>query len=225
VIYSLSVLLIILLFSSFLMPEKSADKSVTATTTGTNQRASVIELLHRRMTPLQLASISFVENGASADGLKEVEKQKALFIEVVDSLRKQTADIDVASEKAEIENLLKNFALDAERELRFATSLSLAGQNQAAPTDTAVRAELDRLKTLLVQKDETIAELEKQKQIPAAGASDAEAIAWKERYNKLKASTDRSSSQLNDLKNSYKEVVEDNRRLIAQLQAARAGKN
>jgi hypothetical protein len=43
--------------------------------------------------------------------------------------------------------------------------------------------------------------------------------------DKLKENNDRYSAQTEELKKSYKDVVEDNRRLLAQLQAARAGRN
>lgn len=110
-------------------------------------------------------------------------------------------------------------------------------QSPSATTDGDMR----ELKSILVEKEEKLATLEKQRvaglqekdkiiaslqsrvnnktNIPApvqtiTTAGDSE---WKQKYIKLKASFDNTANQ----NKSYKALVDDNRRLLSQLQAAR----
>lgn len=239
-IYTLSVLLIVLLLSSFLLPKNSASEH-NASSLMINNRAAIIEQLHRRIAPLQLAAIAISEDGATADAWQNLEKEKAIFLSVVDSIHKKTAVISNEKDKAGIENLLQSFALDADRLHRLAK-----GYSSAIASGTTGGAELEQLKAMLVQKDARIGELEQQKQLaenekntaiaalqnaPAPSPNtvtsrkEQDATEWKNKYNKLKAASEASAAQLENMKTSYREAIEDNRRLLAQLQSVRAAKN
>lgn len=97
---------------------------------------------------------------------------------------------------------------------------------------------------VLQEKDKTIASLlnkvtslettlaQRPRTVPSGPANDGGAAEWRDRYNKLKETNDqlrstnqKYESQANALKTSYKEVIDDNKRLASQIQALKAGKN
>lgn len=245
-IYIVSVLLIVLLLSSFLLPENSASEH-DASSLMISDRAAIIERLHRRMAPLQLAAVAISENGAAADAWQNLEKEKAMFMSVIDSIHKKTAVISNEKDKAGIEKLLQSFALDAERWHQLAKGYSSFKRSSSAiASGKTGGAELEQLKAMLVQKDVRIGELEQQKQLAenekntalaalqnntastpnlVTPRKDQDAAEWKDKYNKLKAASEKSAAQLDAMKTSYREAIEDNRRLLSQLQSVRAEKN
>jgi hypothetical protein len=244
-IYILSVLLILLLVSSFRKTEGAASGGA-GTAAELKLRLSAIDaLLHQRLELLETATLSWAES-AGNEKAKAIDDAKTVFQTTVDSVRKANADLPNLEEKAAILRLLNTFTQAAERESRMAGALGIKG-------NTSVRSEggsqgngaLEQLKKTLAQKELEIAGLQQEKQqaldeknravaalqnVPAAQPTvtqrqEAGSAEWKEKYNRLKTASDKTSSQLETLKESYREVVEDNRRLITQLQNARAGKN
>lgn len=220
-IYILSVLLIVLLLSSFLMPKKTT--GMVSVEPVPDKKARLTEILHQRMEPLQQASIVYFENGMTTEGLKKAEAELSLFLQLVDSLRKNHSSEDSDEETAAVDELLNLFAQRAQQQI---TVLKL---NQGAAVRTATPAsagsDLQSLKAALAQRDKKIAELEARALSGPEGVANPDDGGWKEKYTKLKSANEKTAAQLDAVKDSYKEVVEDNRRLIAQLQAARAGKN
>lgn len=221
-IYSLSVLLLFFFVSSFLLPVKKGGAPIQQAGT---KSASTIELLHLRMAPLQTATLSFY-NGATPETKARVDVQAAAFQALLDSLRTDAATVSDKIEQKKLEDVLQLFnqTVNKEQALLQAFAAAHATTNVAA-TSPATNDELEELKTILIQKEEKIAALEKQKTPEQAPLKNDDSGEWKEKYNRLKLAAEKSATQLDAMKASYKEVVEDNRRLIGQLQAARAAKN
>ena len=221
-IYTLSILLLFFLVSSFFLPIKKEGAMAKNTT---DKRASTIELLHRRMTPLRNASLTFF-TAVSQEAKDEVDRQAAVFQTLIDSVRNDAAKAPDKSEEKELEEVLHLFTDAAGKEQKLVQSYQgKSDDGNIAATVPATNDELEELKAILVQKEERIAALEQQKQPSQSAVTGSGNPEWKEKYTKLKLAADKSSAQLEAMRSSYKEVVEDNRRLITQLQAARAAKN
>ena len=244
-IYSFSVLLILLLVSSFRKTGDSASGGAEADAELKQRLSAIDALLHQRLELLETATLAWAES-AGNEKAKAIDDAKTVFQTAVDSVRKANADLSNLEEKAAILRLLNTFTQAAERESRMAGALAIK-------SSTTVRSDagsqgngmLEQLKKTLAQKEQEIAALQQEKQQavdeknnavaalqnrPAAQPAttqkqDAGSAEWKEKYSRLKTSSDKTSAQLETLKESYREVVEDNRRLITQLQNARAGKN
>jgi hypothetical protein len=243
IVYTISVLLIVIVLSSFF---KSGNAAVTSVPqeNDNSRMAAVNEVLHGRLHSLQAATVFYLENGRPPEGLAAVERERLVFQSAIDSIRKGMTDISNTREKAAVLGLLSSFTTSADNQSRLARSPALPAGGSQAAVDPNSGAEVAGLKQMLADKQSQITALEKQIQEavqekndalasmqnrpvaqPDNAASDDAAAEWKEKYNRLKSSADKSSSQLEALKSSYQQVVEDNRRLITQLQAARAGKN
>lgn len=90
-------------------------------------------------------------------------------------------------------------------------------------TITTLQNKVTSLETALAQQPKTM---------QSQSRTDGGASEWKDKYNKIKESNDqlratnqKYESQANALKTSYKEVIEDNKRLASQIQALKGGKN
>ena len=242
--YAVSVLLFVVLFSSFLAPDNDAsEKKIAAAIQTTDRHAAICQLLHKRMEKLDHISAEVAKN-KSAVYMSLLQQEEAAFYTGVDSIRKTVASLSDENKEREYTTLLESFSRAAERQVGLVKGILLSGE-----TTGSSRANKDQL----LQKDQRIQELESENRLlmsekelavsalqnrPAAPApapqraNDAGASLWKERYeslkttvDKLKENNERYSAQTEELKKSYRDVVEDNRRLLAQLQAARAGRN
>jgi hypothetical protein len=241
--YSLSVLLIFIVLSSFLKagPAGKQNMVVTGQTTA-NRLVAVDQLLHRQMEKIMNAGSIYVLKNASPESAAALKQETNNLNLLADSLRTAIADADT-KEKQDIEALLDVFSREAEKQASLVKTFATVSRGSKSSEAGASSSEMNELKAILVQKeqkiqeletrsatallekDRTIADLEKKVNAqPAAGATD-DAAQWKDKYEKLKAANDKTVSESNSLKTAYKEVVDDNRRLINQLQAARAGKN
>ncbi len=239
-VYSISVLLILLLVSSFIKNSGANEAGLAASE---KKLAGIDALLHRRWEPLQAATLAWAESG-DGNKAKAMDETKRLFQASVDSVRKSNADLADLQEKAAVLRLLNTFTESADREGKIAASVAArrsTGGNIANPAQKAndtgqwqnllaqKEAEMAAMKEenekVLAEKNRTIAALQANNAGQGTTKTDGATNEWKDRYNRLKSSADRTASQLQALKTSYKEVVDDNRRLIAQLQNARAGKN
>jgi hypothetical protein len=240
-VYSLSVLLILLLVSSFVISRPSGAGEGGAL----NQRLSAIDaLLHQQLEPLQTATIAWAENGGN-ERAKAIDAAKISFQASVDSVRKAHSDLQNLEEKAAILRLLNTFTQAAERESRMAGALSVTGRRVGPEAAPPGNGDAQQLKKTLAQKEQELAALQQERDRAVAEKNraiaalqerpssqpiitqnaDAGSAEWKEKYNRLKRNSDKTSAQLEALTSSYKEVVEDNRRLLTQLQNARAAKN
>jgi chromosome segregation ATPase len=159
-----------------------------------------------------------------------------------------------AAEKKQMNALLDAFSRIAAKHVHLVKTHAVGNQGDPGAAAKQASAELEELKEILVQKEQKIQELQSggdkaaalqekdniiatlQNRLQQASASqprtDAGAAEWKDKYEKmrianerLKETNDKYASQANELKSAYKEVVDDNRRLINQLQSARGGKN
>lgn len=241
--YTLSVVLIFVLLSSFLKAGPAdTPNTMVAGQTSAGTLVAADQLLHRQMEKIMNAGSIYVLNNASTEAAAALKQETTNLKLLADSLRTANADAD-AKEKQDLEALLDVFSREAEKEASLVKTFATVNRGSKSSGAAASTSEMNELKAILVQKeqkiqeletrgatallekDKTIADLEKKvKAQPAPGSTD-DAAQWKDKYEKLKAANEKTVSESNSLKTAYKEVVDDNRRLINQLQAARAGKN
>lgn len=243
--YLLSVALIIIMLSSFWggRPVVKEARSVKEGPSANETRTALDDLLHTRMENLLQGFRTAAGNSNKAAGITAMEREQRNFMTLIDSLEK-TETVSDAPKKENLEKLLQRFRVGAESNFQLVRA-SMARPAETQPqTNNVASAELDQLRNQLAEKEATIADLEQQNQAalrerdrtaallqkaqaakPSQPRQDASAQEWKRKYDQLKAASDKETAQLNALKNSYKDVVEDNRRLIGQLQTLRAGKN
>lgn len=143
-----------------------------------------------------------------------------------------SASAETAAMSQEMEEL-KKILVDKEQKI---VELESKVQTNATANKTNPGTESQRLNEIL-EKDKIIASLQTQiKQKDAAlqkaatvttskpvvtnNAADGE---WKQKYSSLKAAYDKASANEKSLKNAYKTVADDNRRLLGQLQSMRKG--
>lgn len=154
----------------------------------------------------------------------EAEKQVSLA-KAFSAVRHDTVTTAAGPSSAQL-NELKGILAQKEQRIQ-----ELTNQNQ-----TALLNKDKATATSLQEKDRTIAALQAkltaQQATVAKPVTNAGGTEWKDKYEKLKLAYDKQKetndkymSQSNSLKTAYKEVVDDNRRLIAQLQQARGAKN
>lgn len=248
-LYALSVLLLLVVLSSFLkagsaVGENSPTGSAPAEWLQANER------LHGQMRELQKACNSVWQQSAAPAAVAALQQQETLFSVLVDSLRQTAASLE-ASHNMALEKNLQAFLQESQQQVQLAKKIAGQVSDTAKINGNAAAARLQELKELLAQKEQAIVALQakaaqavqerdgaaaalqsRPKNQPAGTQPDAAAGEWKEKYEKqrtlaarLKASADQNESQLSELKTSYKAVVEDNRRLLRQLQSTRAGKN
>lgn len=254
VFYTISVLLVLVLFASFTRGtagNESAVGNIDANKTGV--RTAVDDLLHQRMKRLDSVRALYAGRDTK-EAAAAIQSEKKAFLATIDSIRNEDASLTDMSEKNEVENLLNTFSRNAESSVTV-----LKNGSGARGADTANAAALEELKSILVQKEQRISELEtaaqnsggaaaalqdKDKTIAtlqsrvntlettlaqqpkgSQTASRTDGGEWKDRYQKLKETSDRNVSEANAIKASYKEVLEDNKRLASQIQALKAGRN
>lgn len=251
--YIASVLLILVIIASFLQRNPPLSESATAVADPDAKRLMETDaLLHNRMAQVDKAyADSFSGNNLSGDALKSLQAAGISFSSTLDSLSKEAALLKDENRKGEMNHLLENFKRS------FETRNALMNGYTALLNDTIRNnsggtlltnmpatndAALQELKNVLVQKEEKIAALEKQRltelaekdktiaslqnqvsqranmSVQTNTGGDSE---WKQKYAKLKASYDNLAGQNNSLNKSYKAIVDDNRRLLSQLQSAR----
>jgi regulator of replication initiation timing len=242
--YAVSIGLFLFLFYLLLRPLAGGTANLASLSDQPEDRHSTIyQLLHQRMEKLDNACTKVASN-RSTENLRLLQIEELSFYRGVDSIRKMVTSYPDGSREKEIAALLEAFSRAAEKQIDLAKGVI------ATDNDTT---EAIAVKGLLLEKDDRITQLQAEnqqlrlerdkayaslqtksaatavvvQQVPAAATSE-----WKDKYEKLKSAYDKLNgstgkyvTQANELRQSYKEVVEDNRRLLAQLQAARAGKN
>jgi chromosome segregation ATPase len=252
-VYALSVLLIVIVLSSFLkintagVERRSGSASPLA-----DHRKDMDDLLHRQMDKLQNACVAYAQSNTSKEATDALWQEEEGFSTLVDSIRKTLSSLPEATQRTEAETLLDAFNREAKKQISLVKSLPVVSHDSSAVSDSGAVAQLNELKGILVQKEQTIQDLKTQNQValqdkdktiaalqdklnsqssaPTKGESGGGE--WKDKYEKLKAVTDKLrenndkyGAQISELKSSYKAVVDDNKRLVGQLQSLRAGKN
>jgi hypothetical protein len=242
--YAFSVLLILVLFSSFLKPTASIVKKFEPFVNGkADHHSTIYQELHQRMEKLDNVCVKVAAN-RSADNLALLMAEERAFYGSIDSVRKSFVSLPDAKKEKELVALLEAFTRAAEKQISLA-------RGTTASTETSGQSGL--FQEQLLEKDQRLAELENQNRLllsenqkmkdalqnstspspavtpPVATDNSGE---WKTRYEAMRTAHDRLKetntkyeSQINSLKKTYQDVVDDNRRLLAQLQAARAGRN
>lgn len=261
VLYTLSVVLVLVLFASFTRGNDANNGKALISSSAAATRVAIDNLLHERLEKLEAVRTQYSKD-TSAAATDAIETEKASFLAAIDSVRKATSLAD-ANEKGDIEALLTSFSRSAESGIVVLKDNS----SDNAGKGGATKEEMDELKEILAQKEQKIADLEKAtqgtqgsqallkekdktiaslqnkitslqtqltqqpKSVQSVSGNDAGAAEWRDKYNKIKAANDqlqstnqRYETQANALKNSYKEVLEDNKRLASQVQALKAGK-
>lgn len=132
---------------------------------------------------------------------------------------------DSSSGKNELENL-KGMLVEKEQKI---AALEQSLQSRAIPTTgsaTEVQKQLTQknnliasLQTQLKQKDEALQRALTATPNNSGGTSNE----WKQKYTSLKASYDRVVDSEKMLRSAYKTVVDDNKRLLGQLQSSKKG--
>jgi hypothetical protein len=247
-VYIISVVLIIVILASVWKTDATASRPVpiihsSGVVTSADKR------LHAKMESLdQLYSRAFASNQTGVLDTINLSLAKKDFKNTLDSLDVVGASISDTVEKNELTSLLSYFRKEADARITVANNyLALLSDSTGSVTATTNRAAneaaLEELKAILIEKEQRIAALEKnssvtpdekdkqiaalQRQVNQLKAAPVQTVTvsgdgeWKQKYNALKSAHDKAVAQNNTLNNSYQSLVDDNRRLLAQLQAAR----
>lgn len=241
VAYAISVLLLLVLASSFLKPTARIVEKFEPFVNGKEDHHSTIyRALHQRMDHLDKICVA-VAADRTTENLQLLLTEENAFYASIDSVRKKIVSFPNPQKEKELTALLEAFTRAAENQTSLARGIE--------PAANAGKSASIAMSNQLLAKEQRIVELESQnktlqQEADAAKAAlqDAPAAAqqtpvtngtvWKDRYESIKLAHDglkdkngKYEKQVDELKKSYKDVVDDNRRLLAQLQAARAGRN
>ena len=241
--YTLSVLLILMLFSFFFKPAFGRLENLFASSEmKEDTHAAIYRQLHQRMDGLDQICTRVASDRSPAN-LAVLQNESSAFFSTVDSLRTAVAALPSSGREKELTALLDAFSRAAEKQVSLAKGETPVGddfagpielQNQLAQRDKRILALENENRQLALEKEKLTADLQNAAAVPvqASQRTVSNGSEWKEKYEKLKAVTDRLKqsneqyvTQADVLRKSYKDVVDDNRRLLAQLQSARAGRN
>ncbi|HZH67165.1 MAG TPA: hypothetical protein VEY10_19905 [Flavisolibacter sp.] len=208
-------------------------------------------LLHSKLEALDTKYSLALSGGKSGMAAQQANLQGAErdFAATLDSLENGAASVQDAQQKTALINIIAGFrkSFDSRRELMNSYTKLLSDTTKTSAvvrnTSGASNEEMQELKAILVEKEERVAALEKKRiddlaekdriisslqtqvgqktKVPVQTKSTASDNEWQQKYAKLKASYDNMANQNNTLNRSYKSIVDDNRRLLSQLQAAR----
>ncbi|MDB5208176.1 MAG: hypothetical protein JWR72_3251 [Flavisolibacter sp.] len=253
-LYIASVVLIIVIVSSLWKDDSPAMvvSGMEATSPTKNERLLQIDaLLHNKLEIVDNEYASAISAGKAGMQSRQNNLQSAEsnFRTTLDSLDKEAATIKDEQQKSSLMTLVADFrkSLESRSKLMNGYTTLLNDTTNTAVGITGATgttdAEMQELKTILVEKEEKVAALEKkrlddlaekdkiitslQSQVakktngPVQTPTTSGDSEWKQKYVKLKASYDNVAGQNNTLSRSYKSIVDDNRRLLSQLQAAR----
>lgn len=242
--YAVSVLLLLVLFSSFLKPTARIVEKLEPFVDGkADHHSAIYQTLHQRMDKLDQVCVNVAGN-RSKQNLDLLFAEESAFYASIDSIRKTLVTFSTPQKEKELIALLEAFTQAAGKQTSLARGVTPSGEAGISPAG---------MNQQLLEKEQRIAELESQnrllqQEVAAAKESleNSPAVSvpasqqptvnngteWKQRYETMKVAHDRLketnnkyATQVNDLKKSYKDVVDDNRRLLAQLQSARAARN
>ena len=254
-VYVASVVLIVIMISSLWKNNASASQPNATQPYSPTENEKLMRadaLLH-----IQLEALDNRYSSALLDGKKGMAAERSNlltaegdFRTTLDSLEKVAGEIKDEQQRLALLLTVTNFrkSLEARSKLMngYATLLNDTTRSAIAIQTVPVTntEEMQELKTILVEKEQKVAELEKQRiadlaekdriilslrnqvaqkttvpvQNNTAAPADSE---WRQKYARLKTSCDVIAGQNSALNKSYKAIVDDNRRLLSQLQAAR----
>ncbi|HEX8316630.1 MAG TPA: hypothetical protein VF609_16625 [Flavisolibacter sp.] len=226
-VYIVSVVLILIIFAAFRttdQPTVAAVESVSTPSAGqSGQLAEADALLHSRMNDLDKLRLAAVQNPANAARSDmAIQTAEADFTVLLDSLEKQKAELSNVDQQR-LSLLLENFKNELQAKSQMHSNYIQLVKKQSVPPVTTNNEEVERLRSALEDKEKTISSLQQQlasKPVSAPRTTNDDAET-KKKLASLKAAYDRLQIQNATMEKSYKIVVEDNRRLVTQLQSPR----
>lgn len=224
-VYIVSVALIIIILAAFRKTEQLPPAAAAENEVGTtdNQLAQADALLHSRMSELDKLRLSAIQNPVKGGGDESaIQSAETNFILLLDSLEKQKTGLADEQQEA-LSSLLANFKNELQVKNLLHDSYGQVLKRQSAQPVSTDNGEAERLRSSLEEKEKTINLLQQQlarkpATVPQPTEEDRET---KKKLASLKTAFDRLQEQNKNMERSYKVVVEDNRRLLTQLQSAR----
>lgn len=250
VLYLISLVLLFVVLTAFLKKEGTDNSSVVYQPQTESEKSFLLldTMLQSKMQQLDLAYAAYLKTDRRVDNKEaaEVFNQKKSLQQTLDSIESQATALKDGPLKNAMALVATKFKTSFQLRDSVFFSLLLLQQTttytttQPVTTNETPNTELDELKAILVQKEQRIQELEKtnpadvqekdkliaslqnqlkQKEaIQNTGSGDSE---WKQKYLSMKQAYDKSAASESSLKNAYKTVVDDNKRLLTQLQSLR----
>lgn len=243
-LYFMSVVLIVLIIAALWKADPQPEPSVAvmpATVEAPSEDYATLQTKLFEMDGLYSGLAQSKDGGAAIQ--KSMQSAEAGFNASLDSLQKLADDQADPGQRAKMAGLIAGFRKSLQSRMGLVNDYVAAqAANAQSPKSTiADPAEVNELKSMLVQKEQDLASLAekarldvetKDKQIATLQAqkkgtttvvtqtvsNDGE---WKQKYTKLKASNDNLVSQNASLNKSYQAVVDDNRRLLSQVKSSR----
>ncbi len=252
--YIFSVILIIIVFASVWRNTSAASADMRDTPSLFREPGVVQQdvMLHTKLQELDnLYLAAFNGDTKEIDlALGKITPVENSFHLTLDSLEKLVPLVKDQQQKNETELVVSSFrkaflsrTVIRESYVELLNDTARTARKTVMVPASAATNEIDNLKTMLVEKEEKLAALEKQLQ---AGLAEKDRVItslqtqssqkpvtttptnsssvdgeWRAKHAKLKAGYDDLVIQNNTLSKSYKAIVDDNRRLLSQLQAAR----
>ena len=227
-VYALSVLFIIAITASLWRNNAASAEMVNPIETeerGDSQVQEVDHLLHGKLKELDNLYKTLTNNSSKANEyLPLIQASENSFSITLDSVTAETRNITSEQERQGWNTLLANF----KNELQSRSSLynSYLQLLSTKPSTLAVTnsEEVQQLKASLEDKERSIASLQaelREKPSPVIQNNSGALNDLQDKLAKSKTANEKLQNQINAMKQSYQTVVEDNRRLLTQLQSSR----
>ncbi len=253
-VYVASVVLIVIIISSLWKNSASASQANATQAYSPTENEKLMRadaLLHIRLEALDNRYSAALLDGKKGAAAKRSNLLSAEgdFKVTLDSLEKVAAEVKDEEQKLALLFTVTNFRKSFEARSKLMNGYATLLNNTDRPSIAfqslpgISNEEMQELKTILVEKEEKVATLEKQRitdlaekdriisslqkqvaqrpNVPVQSTATAGDSEWKQKYTRLKASYDDIAGQNSALNKSYKAIVDDNRRLLSQLQSAR----
>lgn len=248
VLYLVSLVLVFVVLTAFF--KKDGDPPIVYQPQNESEKSYLLldTMLQSKMQQLDLAYAAYLKTDRQVESKEatDVFNEKKSLQQSLDSIESQAG----ALKDGPLKNAMSTVAAKFKRsfQLRDSVFFSLVPLHQTKTYTTTEpltttgtpNTEFEELKAMLVQKEQRIQELErsnpadvqekdkmiaslqnqlKQKEATQnTGSGDSE---WKQKYLSMKQAYDKSSANESSLKSAYKTVVDDNKRLLTQLQSLR----
>jgi len=248
-LYAVSLALIFIVVSAFFKRDDMVSTSAYHPDEGYEKNIVQIDtFLQSKLQLIDKSYIAYLNSNRQPDNKEAgdvLSAKNGLFISV-DSIEKTAAGLREGPARQSILQTVNRFktAYQTRDSLFYSLVLLPKGTipNYNVSTQGNSNTELETLKGILVEKEQRIAELEKSKPTDlqekdkliaslqnqlkrkeatqTTGSDDGE---WKQKYSSLKQAYDKTSASERSLKSAYQTVVDDNKRLLNQLQTLRKG--
>lgn len=224
-LYLLSVLLAVVVFAS-LWQRKPETVIVEAAAPATNTEAGKLIqrtfLLQSRLNELDRLYLGSAGNAAQAQkNTPVIQRAESSFSFLLDSVENEVALTQDEEQKGEWLRLVADFKSSFQNRAALLKTYSQATTPQNIPVASVNNKEVEELKGTIVEKDRTIASLQqdlRNKPVTVVQNSGDGGEARKKLAN-LQAAYDKLQEQSATLNRAYGVVVQDNRRLLTQLQS------